>query len=235
MLNTPTATKTRAEKIQEIKEKLAKGSLDAAIVNITVGSPVGNVTPQLMLQISKKVLDVTKHTTPQDDRDNLRFSHFVGMEDLIHEHITNDVLGLQKKAKMKMEQKKDLSWLHSGFFTPQVRGVVVSNSLSQSVDGHNTLELMDNSNKVTKLGPGGIADTTAIPSESRNVHSSQFGLLDVVHYPESTAIGVCNYFAEGARKGKDGLLYKLVLDKDKKPVWVSHHKLLESKVEVPDF
>ena len=225
---------TRPEKIDKLKKWLLTTRLDENVVNRNVGVASGSITPQVLLAASQKLLKINKGETEPDDRDNLMFSSFKGMEDFTKEHIEKDAGKLQLKARMKMRQKKDLSWLHAGFFTPQVRSVVIGNQLSQNIEGINPVENLDVSNKVSKMGEGGIQSSTGIPMDSRMVHASQFGFFDPFHMVESDTIGVVNYFTRNVRKGEDGKLYRLVLDKNKKPVWVDHEKLLDSIVELPE-
>lgn len=52
----------------------------------------------------------------------------------------------------------------------------------------------------------------SIPMESRNVQPSTLGYIDPIRTPESGKVGVDNYMARGARKGKDGKLYSQFRD-----------------------
>ena len=52
------------------------------------GSTVGFVTPQIILESSKKLIDVFGRKVAPDDRDNVVFSKFLGPEDYIKEHIS---------------------------------------------------------------------------------------------------------------------------------------------------
>lgn len=227
-------TLTKAEKVDKLKKWLSTTKLDSIVTNRTIGIASGSITPQVLLKSSEKLLAINKGTVEPDDRDNLQFSCFKGMEDFTKEHIEKDAGKLQMKAKMKMRQKKDLSWLHAGFFTPQIRSVVIGNQLSQNIEGINPVENLDVSNKVSKMGEGGIQSSTGIPMDSRMVHASQFGFFDPFHMVESDTIGVVNYFTRNVRKGEDGKLYRLVLDRNHKPVWVDHEKLLDSIIELPE-
>lgn len=226
---------TKPEKIEKIKEFFAKTKLDPSVTKITLGKEYSSITPDLMKETSAKLIKINKNEIEPDDRDNLLFSKFLALEDHVNEHINRDAGKIQAKAKMKMEQKKNLSWLDAGFFSPQLRSILVSNSLTQNMEGINPLEFHDLSHKVTKMGEGGLSSTDAIPDESREVSDSQFGFIDPLKIPENISIGVTNYFTHNTRKGFDNKLYKLVYDKHDKPVWVDHEKLLQSNVEIPNY
>lgn len=227
-------TLSKQEKIDALKTWFAKTKLNPEICGQTLGSPYSSVTPAVFISASKKLIQIGKGEVEPDDRDNLKYSTFLGPEDYVREHIDKDAGKLQRKAQTKMQHKKNLSWLHSSYFTPQVKSVVIGNSLASNVDGINPFELYDNSHKITKLGEGGIPATTAIPSESRTVNPSSFGFIDPLHTTENEAIGVTGYFAHGVVKGKDGKLYKLMKNRKGELEWVDHQTLLNSKVEIPE-
>lgn len=228
-------TLTKEEKIVALKDWLTKTELDAGVVKETLGIQSSNISPQLLLSASAKVMKVNKQEIPPDDRDSLKFSTFMGLEDYLKEHIDKDAGGYQKKAKMKIQQKKNLSWLNSSFFTPQVRSIIIGNSLTNNVDGINPMEHFDNSHRVTKLGEGGIKGTESVPEESRQVNMSSFGFFDPLHISESEKVGVTNYLASNVVKGRDQKLYRIMKDNDGKLKWVHHEDILNTKVGIPQF
>ena len=225
---------SKQEKVEKIKEYFSNMRMDSSVMNKTVGIPSTNITPNILIQTTAKLLKVYSREIPQDDRDNLSFSNFLGAEDYIKEHIEYDAGRIQQKAKMKLRQKRNLSWLHSGFFTPQIKSVFVGNALSQNIEGVNPMEQYMLAHKVTKMGEGGIGSTDSIPDSSRSVNESQFGLMDPIQTVEATTIGVVNFFVKNTRKGEDGKLYRLVEDPTGKKVWIDHQTLLESVVEIPE-
>lgn len=226
---------TKQEKITKLKEYFKNMKLDASVMGRTLGSPSNFVTPQILLDSSKKLLKVFGRQEAPDDRDNVIFSKFLGPEDYIKEHIEHDAGKLQFKAKNKLRQKRNLSWLHAGFFTPQVKSVFVGNTLSQNIEGVNPMEQYMLAHKVTKMGEGGIGSSEAIPESSREVNESQFGLLDPIQTVEATTIGVVNFFVNNIRKGADGKLYRQVIDNaTNKPVWIDHQEFLSSVIDVPE-
>jgi DNA-directed RNA polymerase beta subunit len=228
-------TTTKQEKINKLKEYFKNMKLDASVMGRTLGSPSNFVTPQILLDSAKKLLKVFGRQEAPDDRDNVIFSKFLGPEDYIKEHIEHDAGKLQFKAKNKLRQKRNLSWLHAGFFTPQVKSVFVGNTLSQNIEGVNPMEQYMLAHKVTKMGEGGIGSSEAIPESSREVNESQFGLLDPIQTVEATTIGVVNFFVNNIRKGSDGKLYRQVIDNaTNKPVWIDHQEFLSSVIDVPE-
>lgn len=224
------------EKKTEVKGWLKKTVLDPDVVEQTLGIREDHVSPEVLLEASKKLIKINKLEMEPDNRDDIRFNTFHGLEDFVKEHVEKDAGKIQGRAKMKMQQKKDLSWLHPGFFSQQIRSIISGGSqLSQNIEGHNPIDNFDVSNKVTKLGPGGIPGVDAVPDESRQVNSSYFGFLDPFRISETKTVGVDHRFAHNVVKGRDNKLYRLVLDKEKKPIWVDHETLLRSKIEIPEY
>jgi hypothetical protein len=108
---------SKQEKIIKLKEYFKNMKLDAAVMGRTMGSPTTFVTPLIMLDAASKLLKVYSKQVPPDDRDNVVFSKFLGPEDYVKEHIEHDAGKIQLKAKNKLRQKRNLSWLHAGFFS----------------------------------------------------------------------------------------------------------------------
>jgi len=225
---------SKQEKIDKIKEYFKNVRMDSSVMSKTVGVPSTNITPLILLTTSQKLIRIYRREIEEDDRDNLSFSKFLGPEDYVKEHIEYDAGKLQLKAKNKLRQKRNLSWLHSGFFTPQIKSVFVGNALSQNIEGVNPIEQYMLAHKVTKMGEGGIGSTESIPDKSRNVNESQFGLLDPLQTVEAQTIGVVNFFVNNAKKGNDGKLYRLVKTPEGKEVWIDHQTFLNSVIEIPE-
>jgi len=223
------------EKKQRVHDWMKKTVIDPNVVGQTLGKRTDHINPSLLLEASKRLIKINKLEEEPDNRDDIRFNTFHGLEDFVHEHVDKDAGKYQQKAKIKMQQKKNLSWLHAGFFSPQIKSIIAGGSqLSQNLEGHNPIDNFDLSTKVTKLGPGGIPSVDAVPDESRNVNSSYFGFLDPFRISESKTVGVDHRFAHNVVKGRDNKIYRLVLDKDKKPKWIDHETFLASKVQIPE-
>lgn len=228
-------TLTKQEKITKLKEYMKNMKLDASVMGQTVGSPVSYLSPQTILDASAKLLKVFSRQTEPDDRDNMLFSKFLGPEDYMQEHIEHDAGKLQMKAKAKIRQKRNLSWMHAGFFTPQIKSIYVGNALAQNIEGVNPMEQYMLAHKVTKMGEGGIGSDQAIPDSSRQVNESQFGLVDPIQTVEANTIGVVNFFVNNSRKGADGKIYRQVIDNStNKPVWIDHQEFLTSTIDIPE-
>src|SRR5579859_7342469 len=123
---------TRPEKISKIKQWLNNTELDPNINKTTIGVDEAKISPTVLLASSAKLLKINKGTAEPDDRDNLKFSKFMGIEDFVEEHINRDAGRIQQKAAYKMQMKKNLSWLNPDFFSPQIRSTIIGNTLSNN-------------------------------------------------------------------------------------------------------
>ena len=224
---------TKQEKASKIKQWFNNTVVDPVVVKRTLGMESPHINAQVLLEASKKLIKLNRREIEPDDRDNLRYSKFMGMEDYVEEHILKDAGRHQAKAAQKMQAKKNLSWLSPGFFTGQVRSVIIGNTLSNNVEGINPLEHFDNSHRVSKMGPGGIPSREAFPDESRQVNTSSFGFFDPVHIMESDP-GAANFINHNVAKGRDNKLYRVMKDKDGKLKWMSHEEILDKQVIVPE-
>lgn len=225
---------SKQEKIDALKKWLERTHLDPEVTKETLGEPLSNVSARTLLLASAKLIKINRREVEPDDRDNLKFSSFLGLEDFVGDHIEKDAGKLRRKSLPKMQQRKNLSWLTPSYFTPQIKSVVIGNSLTNNVDGINLFEHLDNAHRITKMGEGGIAGTESIPDISRQINHSSFGFFDPVHVSESDKIGVTQYAASNTLKGYDQKLYKLVKDKNGNKKWVDHETLLRSKVKIPE-
>ena len=226
---------SKPEKITQIKDWLNHTKLDKDVIKQTLNIDDDKISPKVLLAASEKLIKINKKEQEPDDRDNLKFSKFIGMEDYVEEHILRDAGRYQKKAASKMQQKKDLSWLTPGFFTPQVRSVIIGNTLAHNVEGINPLEHWDNSNHVSKMGLGGIPGIESVPYSSRQVNTSSFGFFDPVHISETEKVGVVNFIANNVIKGRDGKLYRVMKTPDGKLKWVDHEEILSRQAKIPDY
>ena len=227
---------TKTEKLAKLKEWFSHTQLDADVVQSTLNIHASSASQQVMLATSAKLIKINKGESAPDDRDNIKYARYYDVADRIKEHVEHDTGKYQAKAKSKIKQKKNLSWLHAGYFTPQVKQAAVgSGPLAMLVDEGNPAHVFNMSMKVSKLGNGGIQNSESIPDSARKVHSSTFGFIDPCAISESLDIGTVLHFTNGVKKGKDGSLYREVLDPQGNAKLLSHVEYLNSKIGIPDY
>jgi DNA-directed RNA polymerase beta subunit len=188
-------------------QKFANMELDPEVTKRTLGNPHAGLTLDAVMDITKKLIQVSRREAEPDDRDALTYQSFLGPEDLLAERISRDKGGLRRQLLWQMSGQGNLQKMPSSALHKQLQAAIMGSGLGQAIEEINPAELYDKSTAVSRLGEGGIPSTDAIPKESRSVQPSMFGYVDPVRTPESGKVGVDTYLARGARKGSDGKLY----------------------------
>jgi len=193
-------------KIKAIAAEFNKTELDEDVTNRTLGRAYKNLTPDAILDITKKLIAVNRKEADSDDRDSMVFQQVLGPEELISERFLKDRANI-RKLLWRATAKKSLDHVPSGVFNKAISAALISSGLGSSLEEINPAEIFDHQTRVTRLGEGGIGSLDAVPAESRSVQPSHFGLIDYLRTPESGKVGVDMRFARGARKGDDGKIY----------------------------
>ncbi|NDE17753.1 hypothetical protein EBZ80_22775, partial [bacterium] len=186
-------------KIKAIAAEFAKTELDPEVTKRTLGKDYKNLTPEAILDITKKLIAVNRKEAESDDRDSMAFQQVFGPEDLISERFVKDKSGL-RQLLWKATAKKSLDHIPSGVFNKSIQAALIGSGLGSSLEEINPAEIFDHQTRVTRLGEGGIGSIDAVPAESRSVQPSHFGFIDYLRTPESGKVGVDMRFAAGARK-----------------------------------
>jgi DNA-directed RNA polymerase beta subunit len=190
-----------------LMEELQKGEIDEEVAERNLGTKFKNISPQVILRSSQKLLNIHRGLEQEDDRDSLANKLFVGQEDLFEERIRKDVGSLAKKLLSRSSYNKKITGWINGYFSPQLDGLVSGNSLSNHIDGINPIQIMDFGYRVVQTGEGAIEDSDAIPMQARALHPSQAGTIDFLRTPESQGAGVDQRFAFNTVKGSDRNVY----------------------------
>lgn len=197
---------------QALVDKFSKMELDPEVTRRTLGTPHKNLTLDAVLDITKKLVRVSRNEDEPDDRDALTYQQFMGPEDLFAERIARDKGGMRRQLLWQMSGKGNLQSMPSSALNKQLMAALMTSGLGQAIEEINPAELYDKTTAVSRLGEGGIPSTDAIPKEARSVQPSMFGYVDPLRTPESGKVGVDTYLARGAKKGSDGKLYSQFKD-----------------------
>lgn len=193
-------------KIKAIADEFSKTELDETVTGRTLGRAHKTMTPDAIMDITKKLIAVNRKEADSDDRDSMAYQQVFGPEDLLAERFTKDKRNL-RQLLWKASAKQSLDHIPSGVFNKAISAALIGSGLGSSIEEINPAEIFDQQTRVTRLGEGGIGSVDAIPQESRSVQPSHFGYIDFLRTPESGKVGVDMRFAAGAKKGKDGKIY----------------------------
>lgn len=222
-------------KLKDLLSELNKSEIDPEVGQRTLGVADKNLSPLMILRASQKLLNIQKGMEDEDDRDSMANKNFVGPEELFSERVSKDVGKLASTLLYKATYNRALKGLRPGYFTPQLEGLIVGNSLSNHIAGINPLEIYDYQKRVVQTGEGAITSSEAIPISSRNVSPSQVMVIDPIRSSESKNIGVDQRFSMAAKKGNDGNIYFPVKNvKTGKNEYINAIKMSQSIVAFPE-
>lgn len=221
------------EKKQVIRNGFAKMEVDPLVTKETLGEAYSNVTPQVLLAASNKLIRINRGETGTDSRDNMAFQRVYGPEDLMADRIANSANTI-RQAFWKASAKGDLEKMPSGLFDKLIDSALIGSGLGLPLEEVNPLEIYDSQFRVTRLGEGGITSIDSIPDSARNVHPSQLGFIDVIRTPESLKAGVDSRMVWELKKSEDGQVYAKVRNRQGDLVWKSATEIASSAVAFPN-
>lgn len=163
--------------------------MSAAVNKATTGVETDQVTPDLLLATSKRLLGISKREQEPDPKDSLAFQRFYGPEMLFSEHILRDNGKLGRNILWKATNRGNLNFMPVGALEKHISSVFYDSKLAQMMDGSSPLETIDSAYKTTRLGEGGIGSLESAPDEMRTVQPSYFGYIDPIRcYAEDTEL-----------------------------------------------
>lgn len=170
------------------------------------------ITTDMLVEASRKVLNVNRGVEDTDDRDSLAYKKIMSVNDLIGERIRMDAGKTGLNMMRKLNNRRSLKNVPAGIFDGYVKHHIVANPLSQAAEGINPLHLLEQMRRITVFGQGGLASSNVLTEEMTNVHPSIFGYLSTVETSESEKAGVDVRAASGSKLGSDGRIYQRFLN-----------------------
>lgn len=201
---------TSAGHAKYIQDEFAKFGLDPSTVVRTLGlENVKNITPDVLLRASQKLLNVNRGVEKADNRDNPRFSKFYGIEHMLSERIDKDAAKLIRPMLFKAGRDKNLSRIGRNALNPYLDDFLSTSGLAQPGEEANPMSILIQQSRITRTGDGGISSPDLITQEARGVQGDYLGFVDFLAGPESPAAGVDVRAAYGTVIGKDKKLYNI--------------------------
>jgi DNA-directed RNA polymerase subunit beta len=218
---------------EALVRKFAEMKLDPEVTRRTLGKPYEGLNLDAILDITKKLVAVSKGETDVDDRDALAYQSFLGPEDLLAERFSKDHGNVRRQLLWKASAKGHLRNMPSSPLKAQAEAALLHSGLGQALEEINPAEILDKQYSISRLGEGGIPSLEAIPEEARNVQPSHLNYMDSLRTPESFKAGVDLYMARSSRKGRNGKIYTKFLDKKGEEVWKTPQEVNELVVTFP--
>jgi len=217
-----------------IAETLPKFALDPGVTSRTLGIAADGITPEVLLRAASKMFNVNRGEEKPDDRDNPGFADVYGIEDLYRERIEKDAGKLSRNIMWKLSRAGSLKPLGRAAFSGWHRELLQGSGLAMPGDNSNPMALEEQMMRVTRMGEGGIGSADVVTDEARQVNPGNLNYIDVLAGPENEKIGVDARLSVHARKGSDGKLYSLFLNRQGRKEYVACDKASDSVIGFPN-
>jgi hypothetical protein len=161
-------------------------ALDPAISKITLGQAFSSITPQLLVEASKKAIALAQGHVEPDDTESLAFKSIHSVEDFVPERLAKAIPNVVRDVTMKMTrgEPKITRLISPGTFSDPVIDWFKTSEFTRYSDQHNPIDIASTNQLTTTMGEGGIQSEHAIVDSLRLVHPSQMGFIDPSHTPE---------------------------------------------------
>jgi DNA-directed RNA polymerase subunit beta' len=190
----PLASLTHDQLKKEIKDRLFATKLSPETTKLTLGKEYDGVNTDVLLDASKKIIDIHKGEVEGDDRESLLFKSFYDVEDHVRENLVKKSKNIIGTLTYKLGKTKNINKsISSSFFDPYVVGTITQNMLSSPPSQVNIMSMIGDGNKVTVMGEGGIGNQNAVTNQVRQISNSEAGFIDPLHTPEGGNIGITNH------------------------------------------
>lgn len=194
-----------------------------------------SVDVDTLLAATDKLLAINRGVAEPDDRDSMEFRRVMTPDKLLEERIELDAGKLRRVMMRRLAKVRSLKPIGVSHFDPYSEGLIVGHPLSAPIEEVNPIALVEQSRRLTAMGPGGVPSDDSITEEMQNVNPSQFGFISVLEGPESQRAGVDVRLAHGVRFGSDGKLYQKMMDRRAgHPRWVSPSELSNKTLGIED-
>jgi len=220
---------------KEIKDRLFATKLDPDVNKITLGKPYDAVNKNVILDASKKIIDIHRGSVEPDDRESLIFKSFYDVEDHMRDRLIKNSNKIIWNIKNKLKKNRSINKsISSQIFDPLVIGTITTNNLAGPPAQTNILSILGDSTKTTVMGEGGIGSANAITKETRQISNSEVAFIDPLHTPEGSNIGVTVHTTMDTVKIGNDLYSKFIDKNNKKTVILRPIDIYEKYVGFPD-
>lgn len=204
-----------------LRETLPKFELDPGVTVRTLGIEANGVTPEVLLRASEKMFGVNRGDERPDDRDNPGYANVYGIEDLYRERIEKDAGHLSRNIMMKISRAGSLKPVGRCAFSGWHDELLHGSGLAMPGDNSNPMSVEEQLLRVTRLGEGGISSPDLLTDEARAVNPGNLNYIDAIAGPENGRIGADARLGVYARKGSDGRLYSLFINRQGKKEYIA--------------
>ena len=235
----------KAGQVTAVKTWMSNQKLDPYVTKKTLGEGLDSLSPQVLLQASRRIIEVSKNTAEPDDRDAIEFKTLHHVDDMLPERIKKLGRSLTRRLLMRLSRPGTTlakgfgaNWLNPatvGFFGGS-RGI--EGGMANTAEAANPLAILSEHSKVTLTGEGGIGSSRAITTDARLFRPGSSNFIDLVHTPEGAEIGISTHTAWNTRKRGnvlEALFIKVENSIAKTPVWISAEAANDAIIGYPEY
>lgn len=158
---------------------------------LTLGKTYNRVDPRVLIETSKKMLNISKGKESGDDKDAMPFREFYTQSELIGDVYKRRANQLNKRISWDVDKKNRIKEIYNlkRVKSPLLQLMITDETGSSSGLGAvpeqiNPLEMVEGLRKTTVFGEKGVSSEHAIPIDARNFNPSQLGFIDIIDTPE---------------------------------------------------
>jgi DNA-directed RNA polymerase subunit beta' len=193
-----------------------------------------HVNGQNLLKSTIRVLEISRGTAKEDDRQSLSSKDIATTEDFISEAIENKSGDIQKNLLENVDRKTSISGIISNYpYTKLIRQTFTN---AQRPEQTNPLTFISGYLRTTLRGAdfGGVKGEHINLAKDQLINPSHLGFLDVIQTPESSETGISLHLPLGAmKKGKD-LVTRVFDVRTNKEVLLTPAEMERAVVAYPD-
>ena len=227
---------TERDAIDGFMSYLSGARLDADVTKITLGKSFDTVTPEAILDATKKIVAVNKGDEKPDDRDAIVFKSVHTFDDFIDEAVQKAKRTIQTKMNRNIQKYGPVAGaipkddIVKAIMHPFIGGA----GLASYVEQYNPYQVVGETHSISVMGEGGLGSINAATMEARAVHPSSIGVIDPIGTPQSEKVGLKQKIAIGAMRRGDSLVTKVYDVSTKKEEYMSPPQLYNKYVAMAD-
>lgn len=188
-----------------------KTEINPVMTKISVGNEYSKVEAHLLLDASKKILNVLRGNDQPDDRDSLISKEIHSLEDFIYERLHKNKDAINRAILRNIDKKEKVREIISlDTFNDPIKTLFTATSLASTTEQINPIDMASNQWKVTIMGEGGITNEQQITNQARSVHPTHLGFIDPFMTPESGSVGAALQLTMNATKDNKELKTSVV-------------------------
>ena len=177
------------DKAAKLKDIVSKSEIDPWIAEHNLGlKNTSTITPAVLLRSSQKLLNINRGDEEQDDRDNPYSTNVLSVDDFIKERIDLDAGQAIRSLHNRASFKRNLNHVGPDALRGHIDSLVLNSGLASPLEETNPMHIMEQVNRLTKLGDGGLPSSEAVTDDARAVNPGQAGFIDMIAGPECYAV-----------------------------------------------